>query len=841
MRDRAGGTGWLRVMAGGSAGAEAGAGTAGGLRSLVIHAAIVGRGGRVRAGGAVPGRGGRGGHGNRPARRLAAAVSVAAVSGRLRGLRRPGRRRVSAGPSRAQVISAVVGDAGWRARTVTRLSPLMMSTAVDLPARAAYELVARRPGDRPVPALAHRAVRRSARSGSPGPPAGDRPSRSRRSASRAGSSGCRVISAPGRLRQRRPGRCCTRSIRARWPSWRPGGCPAGPAATRRSASPAGPARTVWVGWGGSLRQVRTRTGATVRQVRLPAGLLASDIAVDPAARYLYVAGEGRLGGVTALEYAAGTGRLLATAARSPLRFSVGGAALTAVPGGVWASFRTGMLGQTVLLRQAGLGSVPLPASYLPGVPPASSQPDFYHYAMGASTDYGGALWLAQGTGGLTGCVAPGTGQVRSVATLRLLADGGELLGVRPSARQVFAAGPSGLIVITAPARCWRCGLRRSRRGQPCWKSLVSQMRSLRYCWTLATYCWAGAVCQRPANQRPTQPHRSPWAYGLAVRDRVQPGLVPVVARAPDRVGRVRVHRGRVADPRPAGRLERVPVLQDAVALRALAGLAVRAGLVTRRAGAGVRTPVPESALLPPALHRGLREHHILVDAPLARRPPQDLRRGAGEVPVDAPGEQLVRLRAVAGREEMRAHVLAGYAGCRARWRPCSRAAGFPVPIARIARPWAGRRRAAACGNRPVPFPGPRRRRAAGARPASCPGPASRCPARPGPSFPAPGSAFPVPGAPGPAFPVPAGCSGAAGAGAAGPARSRRGPSRPGLTRPRAGSGRPSRRPSRGWRPAPARCRNSEQWPALRPRQWPAGPQSRRPSGVVPRVRWSHAS
>jgi hypothetical protein len=113
-----------------------------------------------------------------------------------------------------------------------------------------------------------------------------------------------------------------------------------------------------------------------------------------------------------------------------------------------------MLGQTVLLRRLGLGSVPLPASYLPGVPPASVQPDFYRYAMGASTAYGGALWLSQGTGGLTGCVAPGTGQVRSVATLRLLANGGELLGVRPSARQVYAVGPSGLIVITAPARCW---------------------------------------------------------------------------------------------------------------------------------------------------------------------------------------------------------------------------------------------------------------------------------------------------------------------------------------------------------------------------------------------------
>ena len=378
----------------------------------------------------------------------------------------------SAGPggsSRAQVISAVVGDAGWRARTVTRLSPLMTSAAVDPAARAAYELVARRPGGTgpfrlwriglPGGSGGSGGSARSGGSGGAGRVAGavrGGPAFPVSEVSVAGgfvwvsgdlSAGSAASASSGPVLYQVSPR--TLAVLG---SWRLPGRAGGYAPVSVAAGPGG---TVWAGSGGTLRQLRTRTGATVRQVRLPGGLLASDIAVDPAARHLYVAGEGRLGGVTALEYAAGTGRLLATAARSPLRFSVGGAALTAVPGGVWASFRTGMLGRTVLLRQAGLGSVPLPASYLPGVPPASVQPDFYRYAMGASTGFGGgALWLSQGTGGLTGCVAPRTGQVRSVATLRLLADGGELLGVRPAARQVFAAGPSGLIVITAPARCW---------------------------------------------------------------------------------------------------------------------------------------------------------------------------------------------------------------------------------------------------------------------------------------------------------------------------------------------------------------------------------------------------
>jgi hypothetical protein len=418
------------------------------MRSLAIHAAIVGLAGVFVLGALV----------------LAAVAgvvtgtaqppsSVPAVSGPAVSVPAAPASAGPGGPSRAQVISTVmVGAAGWRARTVTRLSPLMTSTAVDPAARVAYEMVARRPGGtgpfrlRRIRLAGSARVAGAARRG-PAFPVSE--------VSVAGgfvwvsgdlSAGPSPSASSGPVLYQVNPR--TLAIVA---SWR---LPGRPGRYAPVSVAAGPARTVWVGSGGTLRQLRTRTGATVRQVRLPDGLLASDIAVDPAARYLYVAGEGRLGGVTALEYAAGTGRLLATAARSPLRFAVGGAALTAVPGGVWASFRTGLLGQAVLLRQPGLGAVPLPASYLPGVPPATVQPDFYRYAMGASTGYGGALWLSQGTGGLTGCVAPRTGQVRSVATLRLLVGGGELLGVRPSARQVFAAGPSGLIVITAPARCW---------------------------------------------------------------------------------------------------------------------------------------------------------------------------------------------------------------------------------------------------------------------------------------------------------------------------------------------------------------------------------------------------
>src|SRR5260370_21179713 len=136
---------------------------------------------------------------------------------------------------------------------------------------------------------------------------------------------------------------------------------------------------------------------------------------------------------------------------------------------------------------------------------------------------------------------------------------------------------------------------------------------------------------------------------------VQPGLVPVIAGPPDGVGGVGVHRGRLGDPRPAGPLERVPVLQDAVTLRALA---VRTEAVARRAGAGVGAPVTQGGLVPPALHGGLGADDVLADAPFARGPAQGLTGRAPEVAVDTGHEPLVGPGGVA-RQRMARRTLAG--------------------------------------------------------------------------------------------------------------------------------------------------------------------------------------
>jgi hypothetical protein len=213
----------------------------------------------------------------------------------------------------------------------------------------------------------------------------------------------------------------------------------------------GPGGTAWIGFGQALLHVRPGPGTVLRRDRLAAaGHFVSGIAANPALTRLYVADQNPGGGAIALELSASTGRVLARSA-TPLRDSVGGAGLTGLPSGVAASYRTGMLGETVLLRQRGLSQVKVPAK----------SAGLYGWAMYASTVYGGgALWLNQEITGLTGCVTPGTGAVRASATLKALKDDGALLTVDATARRVYTLAPSSngsrdtLATIAAPARCW---------------------------------------------------------------------------------------------------------------------------------------------------------------------------------------------------------------------------------------------------------------------------------------------------------------------------------------------------------------------------------------------------
>ena len=210
---------------------------------------------------------------------------------------------------------------------------------------------------------------------------------------------------------------------------------------------AGPRHTIWVGFLGRMLRIDTRTGATMAMITLPRGAFDGGAAVDLAGRYLYVAAQGGPAyGGDVFEYGAGSGRLLASNSHHPLQGPCDGcAALTAVPGGVWASLRTGTEGHSVLFSQRGLRSVPLSGSIFG-----------WDMAPAATTVYGGgALWLATGGAGAIGCIAPNTGVIRHQTTLTQLKDtSGELLAVNASAHEIYARGTHGVIAITPPRSCW---------------------------------------------------------------------------------------------------------------------------------------------------------------------------------------------------------------------------------------------------------------------------------------------------------------------------------------------------------------------------------------------------
>jgi hypothetical protein len=214
---------------------------------------------------------------------------------------------------------------------------------------------------------------------------------------------------------------------------------------------AGPSGSVWTGSGRTLLRLSVRTGAVLARAMLPAGLVLDTIAASPGGTVLYASTvRVNAGGCVMFEYSAVTGRLLARAAGAPLSYSVAGAVLTAVPGGVWASFRTGMMGQSVLLSQRGLAII--------ARAPASPQLGPYEWPMSSSAVYGGgALWVATGSG-LVACLNPATGAIRAeqIVTSQA-AQLWDLLAADPAARLVYGLtlGSQALVAITPPPRCWR--------------------------------------------------------------------------------------------------------------------------------------------------------------------------------------------------------------------------------------------------------------------------------------------------------------------------------------------------------------------------------------------------
>jgi hypothetical protein len=214
--------------------------------------------------------------------------------------------------------------------------------------------------------------------------------------------------------------------------------------------------------------VSASTGPILARAALPSGLYLSTVAAGPGGEDLYAAAVRRPPryGAVVLEYSSGTGALLAQSGAAALKWSADGAYLTAVPGGVWVWFRTGMMGQSGLLSRRSLSVVSgLSTAVDAGESAETGVGTIYDWAMASDSAYGGGVLWVTTSGGLLACVSPVTGRVRVQETVT----SGQALGVYAmaadrAARQVVAVisttnNTTGVMTVsvvafTPPPGCW---------------------------------------------------------------------------------------------------------------------------------------------------------------------------------------------------------------------------------------------------------------------------------------------------------------------------------------------------------------------------------------------------
>jgi len=206
--------------------------------------------------------------------------------------------------------------------------------------------------------------------------------------------------------------------------------------------------TIWVSFGRTVLHLSGRTGSVIARLRVPAGQVAGDIALSPSGRLLYVATspETAGGASSVFEYNAVSLRKLAVNAKTVTAVAVGGGALTAAPAGIWVSFRTGMLGRTVFLRQRDLRSVKLPGT--------GTRHSLFSWGMWASTLYSSpSLYLIQSDSAVAGCLNPRTGHIRARGTLGGHLEVDQLYAFGQDGRVLYAASQHGVVAIHPPAAC----------------------------------------------------------------------------------------------------------------------------------------------------------------------------------------------------------------------------------------------------------------------------------------------------------------------------------------------------------------------------------------------------
>ncbi len=208
------------------------------------------------------------------------------------------------------------------------------------------------------------------------------------------------------------------------------------------------ASSVWVGTTGAVEELDLTIDKVMRRIALPEPAGQFEVSLYGSTLYAMA---NAVGSQPIEIYAVSLSSDKVVGSRAIL--GVGGYAV-AVPGGVWISYRTGMLGTAVLLSYPSLTTKsPAPARLTSPAPlPGTSQ------GMGiAVTVTGQTAWLVDISA--VSCVSATTGHVLADASLGSVYGGFSILGSVGQRLYALtgdrASGATAVVELKVPATCWR--------------------------------------------------------------------------------------------------------------------------------------------------------------------------------------------------------------------------------------------------------------------------------------------------------------------------------------------------------------------------------------------------
>jgi hypothetical protein len=219
------------------------------------------------------------------------------------------------------------------------------------------------------------------------------------------------------------------SVERTWALTAPSVLPGAAVGAEVSAAPGG---LVWAAAGKDLYAVNPATAQIARQRTLGGDI--TSLSSSPTGQFVYLALQSATVPLSVVE--------VDTTTATPIRKrsfpnAIAGGTVTAAPGGVWVTYRTGMLGQGVRLDANALQTT---------APESLPYGSVYDQSMGVSISISDQIaWVASATSGA--CADPPTPAVRASTDIQI----GSPVAANHT---LYATTPTGLAIIGPPRSCF---------------------------------------------------------------------------------------------------------------------------------------------------------------------------------------------------------------------------------------------------------------------------------------------------------------------------------------------------------------------------------------------------